>query len=186
MISTLFRRKRQDDTISAVYGAIVAHARSAAFFRSYGVPDTVEGRLEMIVLHAVLVLRRLAAAGERERALGQGIFDLFCQDMDNNLREMGVGDLGVPRHMRRIGEAFYGRSAAYEQALEAEDPQRLAGAIAKNIFSSDALTADAERLAVYVRKTVEMLAAADVAALDRVPLAFPEPDDVVIEAGRAH
>ena len=83
-------------------------------------PDSVEGRFELIVLHLVLVLRRLADGSRRygrpslgPARLGQRLFDVFCRDMDDNLREMGVGDLAVPKPMRRFGEAFFGRQGAY-------------------------------------------------------------------------
>src|SRR5262249_51919508 len=109
MIFHLFRRPPQDDTIASLYGTIVAQARAPVFYQIYGVPDTVNGRFEMIVLHAVLLLRRLSTEPEPGRVLGQRIFDRFCEDMDANLREMGVGDLAVPRTMKRFGEAFYGR-----------------------------------------------------------------------------
>ena len=93
---------------------------SRAFYAELGVPDTVLGRFDMVLLHVVLVLRRLregGEGGEGERALAQGLFDTFCRDMDHNLREMGISDQGVPRHMQRVGEAFYGRAQAYEAAL---------------------------------------------------------------------
>src|SRR3981081_4092999 len=121
MISRLFRRAPRDHSIASLYGTIVAQARAPAFYQIYGVPDTVNGRLEMIMLHAVLVLRRLEGGAAPGRALGQGLFDHFCRDMDASMREMGVGDLAVPRKMRRIGEAFYGRQAAYRTALAAPD-----------------------------------------------------------------
>ena len=120
MIFKLFRRTPRD-TIACLYGTIVAQARLPAFYQIYGVPDTVNGRLEMIMLHTVLFLRRLESEAVPIRALGQGLFDQFCRDMDDSMREMGVGDLAVPRNMRRIGEAFYGRQAAYRVALEAPD-----------------------------------------------------------------
>jgi cytochrome b pre-mRNA-processing protein 3 len=119
MILKLFRRTPQGGTIACLYGTIVAQARLPAFYRIYGVPDTVSGRLEMIMLLTVLFLRRLDGEAAPMRALGQGLFDQFCRDMDDSMREMGVGDLAVPRNMRRIGEAFYGRQAAYRAALEA-------------------------------------------------------------------
>src|SRR5262245_64999591 len=119
MIFRPFRHTPQDRIITSLYGTIVAQARLPAVYRSYGVPDTVNGRLEMIMLHAVLVLRRLEGEAPPVRALGQQLFDRFCRDMDESLREMGVGDLAVPRKMRRIGEAFYGRQAAYQAALAA-------------------------------------------------------------------
>src|SRR5262249_55706515 len=139
MILHLFRRPPRDDTIASLYGTIVAQARAPAFYQTYGVPDTVNGRLEMIVLHAVLLLQRLSA-GQRpgaSAAVGQAIFDLFCRDMDGNLREMGVGDLAVPRAMRQIGEAFYGRQAAYRSALAAEDRAALFDALARNVFGRE-------------------------------------------------
>ena len=79
MILHLFRRTPQDDSIASLYGTIVAQARAPAFYQSYGVPDTVNGRLEMIMLHAVLVLGRLEGEAEPLRRLGQAVFDAFCR-----------------------------------------------------------------------------------------------------------
>ena len=98
------------------------------FYRDYAVADTVNGRFDLIVLHLSLLLDRLAQ-DPALRDLGQGIFDRFCQDMDDNLREMGIGDLAVPKEMRRMGEAFYGRAQAYRAALAAADEQALAEAL---------------------------------------------------------
>ena len=101
MISLPFRRSRQTLNIDALYGMIVAQARSPAFYVGYGVPDTVAGRLDMIVLHLVLLLRQLTKdQGMAPRCgppLGQQLFDRFCRDIDDNFREMGVGDLPCPR-----------------------------------------------------------------------------------------
>src|SRR3990172_4805977 len=108
MIFRLFRHTPRDDSIAALYGTIVAQARAPAFYRNYGVPDTINGRFEMITLHTILLLDRLEGEPDAIRGLGQELFDAFCRDMDANLREMGVGDLAVPRKMRGIGEAFYG------------------------------------------------------------------------------
>src|SRR5579883_1244520 len=99
----------------------------------YGVPDSVEGRFDLIVLHLVLVLAPLEADASSGRAIGQKLFDEFCRDMDDNLREMGVGDLAVPKKMRQFAEAFYGRQAAYRAALAASDERELANALARNI-----------------------------------------------------
>ena len=76
----------------------------------------------MIVLHLVLVLRRLRQGQANVPVLGQQIFDWFCRDMDHNFREMGVGDLAVPKEMRRVAEAFYGRAGAYEAASRQRRP----------------------------------------------------------------
>src|SRR6266850_1333298 len=156
MIFQFFRRTRDDASIASLYGTIVAQARAKALYQRFGVPDTVNGRLEMILLHVALVLRRLneePAGGP----WGQAVFDLFCQDVDDNLREMGVGDLAVPKEMRRIGEAFYGRQAAYSGALASSDLEALAG---------------------YVRAAAEALAAKDINELRRGNIGFPDPADL--------
>src|SRR6185437_7652606 len=105
MIFRLFRRDPMAGTIDALYGAIVAQARRPAFYVDYAAPDTAEGRFDMLILHVALVCRRLSretgAAEAPARQLSQQVFDMFCADMDHNLREMGVGDLTVPKKMRR-------------------------------------------------------------------------------------
>jgi cytochrome b pre-mRNA-processing protein 3 len=104
--------------------------------------------------------------------------------MDGNLREMGVGDLAVPANMRRIGEAFYGRQAAYEAALAAADPSALAEALGRTIFGLDRGTnAGSRRLAAYAREAVRHLATKDISgnAGDRPgseELAYPDPNGV--------
>ena len=152
---------------------IVTQARSPSFYLGYGVPDTVSGRLDMIMLHLVLFLARLRKEPPSLRALGQDVFDLFCRDMDDNLREMGVGDLAVPKHMRRVGEAFYGRTTAYEEGLAADDTT-LAAALSRNIYGAPA--PGALRLAAYVREAVRCLAEQDDFAQGN--LRFPDPDRI--------
>ena len=133
MILSLFRRP-DAAKFNALYGVIVAQARLPVFYAGFGVPDTVEGRFDMVVLHLMLVLRRLRQ-NSRCRGLAQGLFDAFWRDMDHNLREMGVGDLSVPKEMKRLAEAFYGRQRAYEEALSATDPTLLGAALERNVFS---------------------------------------------------
>ena len=164
MILPLFRRSTSADTISALYGTIVAQARLPAFYRDFGVPDTVDGRFEMIVLHLALVLRRF----DRDpslRNLGQGLFDRFCQDMDHNLREIGIGDLKVPAEMRRIGAAFYGRAEAYAKALH-QGPNELATTVGRNVFG-DAQTGPAAGLATYMIGVARDLDTQDAVSLAR-------------------
>jgi cytochrome b pre-mRNA-processing protein 3 len=176
MKSSLFQRNRRDDSIAALYGMIVAQARLPAFYRDYGVADTVNGRLEMLLLHIFLFFRRVRDEPPPIRGLGQEVFDRFCHDMDGNLREMGVGDLAIPLQMRQIGEAFYGRAAAYEAALAAEDEQGLAGALARNVFSGGPEHAVASRrLAAYMMETVDRLARQDSAAFAQGRIDFPDP-----------
>jgi cytochrome b pre-mRNA-processing protein 3 len=179
MILNLFRRTSRDDTIASLYGAIVAQARVPAFYRFYGVEDTANGRLEMIILHAVLVVSRLEREGGTVRALGQGLFDHFCADMDANLREMGVGDMAVPRKMKAIAESFYGRKRAYEAAVAASESDQLAAALVRNVHGGAAVApTEAERLAAYVRDAERRLAATDASALLRGAIAFPDPETI--------
>jgi cytochrome b pre-mRNA-processing protein 3 len=185
MILHLFRRTPQAATIASLYGMIVAQARNPSFYRFYGVPDTIDGRFEMIALHTVLVLRRLGSGAADLRRLGQGLFDAFCEDMDASMREMGVGDLAVPRKMRRIGEAFYGRQAGYRDALAASGDAPLIAMLNRHVFADAAPALGAERLAAYMRAVAEVLAEADGAAFMRAQAPFPDPHCVMPAVGAA-
>ncbi len=173
MIFPRFRRGARPDTIPALYGTIVAQARMPCFYQDYAVPDTVDGRFDVIVLHLAAVLERFAAEPSL-RDLGQGLFDQFWQDMDHNLREMGVGDLAVPKRMRSLGEAFYGRAGAYRDALAEDQPNALVEAVARNVYAGAAGGAP-ERLAAYMREIVRDLAGQETGALAAGRLRFPDP-----------
>ncbi len=127
MLKSLFSRKT--NPAEALYGAIVAAARQPGFYRDWAVPDTVDGRFEMLVLHMYLVLDRLKPEPEPFR---QALTDLFFTDMDRALREMGVGDLGVSKKVRKMAEAFFGRVAAY---AESKDIESLGHALQRNVFA---------------------------------------------------
>ena len=189
MILPLFRRKQQSDTIAILYGMIVAQARLPCFYRDYGVADTVNGRFELIVLHMVLFLRRVTDEAAEIRALGQDVFDLFCQDMDCNLREIGIGDLAIPKEMRRIGDAFYGRAQAYEVALASSGELALVETVARNIFGvvgqTSARPAGARRLAAYMRAAAGELTAQRSGVYARAELRFPDPASVAVPAALA-
>jgi cytochrome b pre-mRNA-processing protein 3 len=169
----LFRRPPKS-TIAALYGAIVAQARRPVFYQGLGVPDTVLGRFDLIVLHLVLLLRRLREGEAVHRELAQGVFDAFCRDMDDNLREMGISDQGVPRQMRKVGAAFYGRAQAYEAALGEPDGS-LAAALARNVYGVAEPPVAAVTLAAYVRQAVDSLAGQGLGALAAGGVSFPEP-----------
>jgi cytochrome b pre-mRNA-processing protein 3 len=151
-------RKAQRGTIEAMYGMIVTQAREPSLYRDLGVPDTVDGRFDLLLLHLWMVLRRLKAI-EGGAMLSQALFDRFCDDMDANLREMGVGDLAVPKRMQAFGEAFYGRAAAYDLAVTGgEEP--LAQALCRNILGAEGIE-NARRLALYVGAEMASLARLD-------------------------
>ena len=186
MIPPLFRRSPKP-TITALYGAIVAQARTPRFYEDYAVPDTVLGRFDMVLLHAVLVLRRLRAGEARDRALAQVLFDAFCRDMDHNLREMGISDQGVPHQMRRVGEAFYGRAQAYDAALAESDDaalgEALGEALARNVYAGAAADgapreAVVAALSAYVRQAARALAEQPLDGFARGEVRFPEPAPV--------
>ncbi|MDR3465876.1 MAG: ubiquinol-cytochrome C chaperone family protein [Xanthobacteraceae bacterium] len=160
-------------TIEIIYGMIVAQAREPVFYQALNVPDTVNARFDMVVLHLWLILRRLRAL-EAGGELSQALFDRFCRDMDANLREMGVGDLTVPKRMKKFGEAFYGRTAAYDAVLD-QGGDALAEALARNILNSND-AARAAGLAAYVRTADAGLQAIDAAALQDAAWRFPQPE----------
>lgn len=167
-------------TIEAIYGMIVAQAREPAFYADLHVRDTVNGRFDMLILHLWLVLRRLQPV-QGGSGLSQSLFDRFCADMDDNLREMGVGDLTVPKRMQAFGEAFYGRTSAYDLAFEAGD-EALAQALSRNVFNGE-FPESARALAAYVREASAALAGLDDAALRTGAWSFPKPLAASLEAG---
>src|SRR3979490_263814 len=128
-----WRRNPREATIDGLYGTIVAQARLPSFYAAYGVPDTGAGRFEMLVLPRALTARRLAREPVTT-ALGPALFERFCRDLDHNLREMGVGDLTVPKKMQGFAGAYFGRARAYDQALTACDSGACAAAVARNVF----------------------------------------------------
>ncbi len=159
-------------TIEAIYGMIVTQAREPLFYRDLGVPDTVNGRFDLLVLHLWMVLRRMRPMQDAA-GLSQALFDRFCDDMDGNLREMGVGDVTVPKRMRAFGEAFYGRVAAYDLALEA-GREPLAEALCKNVLNGERIDA-ARQLAVYAEAALAHLAGLEETTLLGGAWQFPAP-----------
>jgi cytochrome b pre-mRNA-processing protein 3 len=174
MVFRLFRRDPQAATIAALYGAIVAQARIPAFYLAYGVPDTPEGRFDMVVLHLALLCVRLRREGETAQTLSQGVFDMFCRDMDHNLREMGISDVRVPKTMRKLAEAFYGRLDAYDRALAADGDEALVDVLSRNVLGG--ATEAAPRLARYARAATQEIAAAPMTDVRAGRLTFPDPE----------
>jgi cytochrome b pre-mRNA-processing protein 3 len=168
------KRRKHEATIDRLYGAIVAQARDPFFYGELGVPDTIEGRFDMVVLHVHLLFRRLAAESVAVRAVGQDVFDHFVADMDASLREIGIGDLSVPKRMRAMGEAYYGRAAVYDEALAQAHDEQLADALRRNLFG-DKHGAGALQLAHYVRNAVALLTRQSVEAIGEGRIEFPAP-----------
>ncbi len=142
-----FRRLPHERAGFTLYGAAVATARSPFFYADLAVRDSVEGRLDLIHLHAALLVRRLRRDTDtRGPALAQAVFDAMFSDMDVNLREMGVSDLVVGKRVRGLWEAFHGRAIAYEAALDAADHAAMPAALARNVWREDEAGPAAHRL----------------------------------------
>jgi cytochrome b pre-mRNA-processing protein 3 len=162
--------KRQATT-GTLYLAIVAQARQVELYRDWLVPDTVEGRFELVALHTWLVLRRLRHAGKNGAAARQALLDYMFGDFDRSIREIGVGDISIGKYMKRLGKSFYGRAAIYDKCLETGDSSQLAEAARRNILGT--AEADPALLDEASRKL-----AAYIAECDRA-MALQSVDDIV-------
>ena len=153
----LRRRSQRIARAHRLYQSIVTQSRTPEFYSDLGVPDTLDGRFDMIVLHLALVFRRLRKEGSDGAALAQTVFDVMIDDMDQSLREMGVGDLSVGRRVKEMARAFYGRAAAYDDAL-ASDGDGLEAALRRNLYATaDPSTARVAPMAHYVKRLTEVL-----------------------------
>ena len=156
----LFRRRTHERAGYALYSEAVRAARDPVFYTALGVPDTLDGRFDLIGLHVFLVIDRLRGDAPPGPAVAQAVFDAMFNDMDFNLREMGVGDMSVSKRNKEMWEAFHGRSMAYEAALASDDPAALAQALRRNVWRGAAEPDGAvERLCGMVRGTRAALAA---------------------------
>lgn len=175
MILRLFRPRKDRARVRAIYAVIVAQARQPVFYAELGVPDTLEGRYDMLMLHAFLYMHRLKDEAGPAKDVAQDVFDFLFSDMDRTLREMGVGDLTVPKKIKKMAQAFYGRTAAYDAALAKPGPD-LAAAVQRNVFGGEPASASqAAAVADYMRLTVKALASQTTETLTLAGPAFPVP-----------
>jgi cytochrome b pre-mRNA-processing protein 3 len=157
-----FRPSSAHNGARLLYAQLVDQARAPAFYAAYGVPDSLDGRYEMLALHAFVALRRLKHDEGRTGALAQAVFDAMFADMDRSLREIGVSDLSVGKRVKEMARGLYGRIAAYEGGLaDGVTPagDALVGALARNVYGTVAPPPAAvlEALARYVRQALERL-----------------------------
>ncbi|HEY8032904.1 MAG TPA: ubiquinol-cytochrome C chaperone family protein [Methylocella sp.] len=171
MVFRLFRHSANRQVIDRLSGEIVAAARDPILFAEYGIEDSLEGRFEAVTLHSVLVLRRLNGMDPPAPDIAQDLTDAIFRSFECALREMGVGDLAVPKQMKTIAGAFYGRAAAYDRALRGGSPG-LKAALARNVYDG---RKSPDRLARYVEAANEALAKASLDAFTLGPVPFPEP-----------
>jgi cytochrome b pre-mRNA-processing protein 3 len=118
------------------YVALVGQARAPTFYSEWGVPDTNDGRFEMIGLHVMLVIRRLRALGAPGEILARELLEVMIADLDRSLREIGVGDLSVGKRVQGMVRSFLGRVAAIEPALDKRDPAPIETALERNLYQT--------------------------------------------------
>jgi len=164
MILSLFRKNSATEPVYAVYNSIVAQSRQPVFYADWGVPDTVTGRFDMISLHMALLFRRLRNGPKEGKAFSQSVFDLFFKDMDRSLREMGAGDLGVPKKIQKMGNIFFGLLAALNEAMDRNDEEALAAVISRNVFDGTD-SPNVRALVAYVLEHDAMLSAQSMEAI---------------------
>ncbi len=176
MFKSLFGRKATRNNAEALFATIVERTRTPLFYESFEAEDTVEGRFELLTLHAFLVLRRLKREGESTGELAQATFDVMFENVDLNLREVGVGDIGLARRIKKMAEGFYGRVDAYEQALEAGDEKELEAALRRNLFNTKDPTDGAlKAMADYMLRCDAHLAGLPMEVLVKGGALFAEP-----------
>ncbi|MDP9096468.1 MAG: ubiquinol-cytochrome C chaperone [Pseudomonadota bacterium] len=174
----MFGRKRHERAGFALYTASVQVARNPYFYSELGVPDTMDGRFDMIGLYACLVIDRLRAEPSPGPELAQAVFDAMFSDMDHTLRELGVGDMSVGRKVRAMWEALHGRSEAYAAPLAAGDEPALAEALGRNVWRGTGPGRAAELLAGIVMRERDNLFAQAVPALLAGRVTFLSPERV--------
>ena len=156
MIFGLFRKNKMNHALMVrQYDALTRAARNPVFFEDMNVPDTVMGRFEMLSIALILYFRRTASAGDKVKAIAQEVVEAFFEDLDHSMRELGIGDNGVPKRMKKLAGMFYGRLDSYARALESSDPDALEAALRRNIHPENADEALSMRLLADYMMTAE-------------------------------
>jgi len=175
-IAVLLPWRGKPSHAAELYGAIVARARLPVFYQGLEVPDTLEGRFVVLSLHLFAVLHRLKDGGARAASMAQELADHFTADMETVLREIGVGDLAIPKRVRRLAASGAALLQDYDDALTKGE-----GALATSIACAlplDEASAKlaSERLTSYLMKVIRHLDAQPVADLCAGRLNFPDPE----------
>ena len=169
----LQRRKKNRWAADRLHQSVLSQALRPNFYFEGGARDNFSGRFEMTSLHAALVFRRLREMGPAGKGLAQECFDALFEGFDEALRDIGTGDLSVGKKIRKMGEAFYGRARAYDEALaEGADPQELENALRRNIGVDDV---NVEAFCAYIRTVELQLARHDESALLSGEVTWPKP-----------
>lgn len=176
MIFGLFKRRNTNRAIvDRQYETLTATARIPFFYSDLGVPDTVMGRFEMLSVIMILYLRRIGRRQSAGHQIGQEIVDAFFQDVDHSIRELGVGDQGVPKRMKKLAGMFYGRLETYSKALKAADVGELGLALRRNIHPADEAGCEMAGLAAWMIEAERQLTAAPEEWISRGDIKMPVP-----------
>jgi cytochrome b pre-mRNA-processing protein 3 len=173
ILERLFARRPAKAAGQALYASAAGQARSPGFYLAMGVPDTPEGRFELYVMHVVLLLHRLKGQGDQAAETSQAVFDAFVRALDGALHELGVGYVGVPKRMKRLGQAFYGRVKSYEAALAALPALDELEAVTGRTLLAEVEGGDARALAAYAADANRLLAAQPLDSLLQGRLDWP-------------
>ena len=158
MLRRLFRAPPDRTAGEALYNRVLKQSRRPDFYLAGGVADTVDGRFDLLVLNVVLVLRRLRADGDATSRLSQALFDTMFENLDESLREIGVGDMSIGSKVKDMAQAFYGRAAAYDDVLGGEVEDDLTAVLLRNLYRNmDPSPEAVNAMASYVRRQVESL-----------------------------
>ena len=177
MLKRLFRKSPAAEPARQLYESAVAQGRQPVFYTALGVPDSVDGRFDLICLHIWLLQRRLRRGGAATAAVAQELAEIFFADMDVSLREMGAADIGVGRRVKKMIEGFAGRAQAYDAALLA-GPEALAAALSRNLYAGrDATPEQLGALVAYVLAAEQARAGQGEAAALAGDLRFPPPPE---------
>lgn len=164
MLARFKRRNRNRQIVDDLYAALVERSRQPALFTNCGLPDTVMGRYESLSIHVFLFLVRCRGDSEA-KPVAQDLVDRFMADVEDSIREIGIGDVAVPKRMRKLAGMFYERVGSYDPPLTAGDPVALAAALSKHALPGDAPPQDGLRLAAYLLDTNAAFAAIPIAAV---------------------
>lgn len=179
ILRRIWRPDRSESAAHSLYSALVAQARHPSFYLEYGVADTLDGRVDMIFLHAIVLLRRLGQARYQTRRTAQSLYDILFYDIETGLREQGIGDDGVLHKLRAMTESFSGRVGAYDGALKKDDASALAAALGRNIYRRDTPDdANIVRMAHYTRACAHLLDGQPIATLCEGQVRFAEPSAI--------
>ena len=170
------KKSTNDDRAHSLYVGIVKQARQPSYYLDFGVADTPDGRFDMVLLNAYLLFRRMKAEPDRTSELSQAVFDLMFADMDQNLREMGLGDIGVSHRIKGMIKAFYGRVSAYDDAIDEPGTPRLEDALRRNLYrKTEPSAAQVKIMAQHVRDQVSFLETLDIDAILEGRIDFAPP-----------